>query len=101
VSGSGRSTVRLAAEIEALRGQLAAVSGEADVLRRSAWIEETRRVESLGALVGGIAHDFNNLLTPILGEASLLLLDLPEDSPLRARLERIRAAAQRGAALTA
>src|SRR5215470_13835432 len=77
------------------------VRAEEERRQLDAWIHETRRFESLGVLTGGIAHDFNNLLTPILGEASLVLLDLPEDSPLRARLERIRAAAQRGAALTA
>jgi two-component system cell cycle sensor histidine kinase/response regulator CckA len=64
------------------------------------WMRQTRKFESLGVLAGGIAHDFNNLLTPILGEASLALLDLPADSPLRTRLERIRTAAQRAAALT-
>jgi PAS domain S-box-containing protein len=65
------------------------------------WMRQNRKFESLGVLAGGIAHDFNNLLTPILGEASLALLDLPADSPLRARLERIRTAAQRAAVLTA
>jgi PAS domain S-box-containing protein len=69
--------------------------------RLEEWTQQTRKLESLGALAGGIAHDFNNLLTPILGEASLALLDLPEASPLRPRLERIRAAAQRAAVLTA
>ncbi len=69
--------------------------------RLDEWMQQTRKFESLGVLAGGIAHDFNNLLTPILGEASLALLDLPAASPLRARLERIRGAAQRAAALTA
>jgi len=101
VSGSGRSAARLAAELETLRGQLAAAAGEAEGLRLGARTQEARRFEGLAALVSGIAHDFNNLLTPILGEASLVLLDLPEGSPLRLRVERIRAAAQRGAALTA
>ncbi len=69
--------------------------------RLDEWMQQTRKLESLGVLAGGIAHDFNNLLTPILGEASLALLDLPEDSSLRPRLLRIRTAAQRAAALTA
>lgn len=59
-----------------------------------------QKLESLGVMAGGIAHDFNNLLTPILGEASLGLEDLPEDSPVRLRLEKIRSAAERAAALT-
>ncbi len=63
-------------------------------------MQEAQRLESLGVLAGGVAHDFNNLLTPILGEASLALEDLPATSPLRARLEKIQRAAHRAAALT-
>ena len=39
--------------------------------------QETRKLESLGALAGGIAHDFNNLLMSVLGNADLLLADPP------------------------
>ncbi|MCH7599338.1 MAG: PAS domain S-box protein [Myxococcales bacterium] len=60
----------------------------------------TQKLESLGVLAGGIAHDFNNLLTPIMGEASLVLDEVPLDSPLRKRLLKIRQAAERAAALT-
>jgi len=59
-----------------------------------------QKLESLGVMAGGIAHDFNNLLTPILGEASLGMEDLPEGSPVRERLRKIRHAAERAAALT-
>ena len=64
------------------------------------WIRQAQKLESLGLMAGGIAHDFNNLLTPILGEASLALMDLPPDSRARARLERIQKTAQRAATLT-
>jgi PAS domain S-box-containing protein len=63
-------------------------------------MRQTQRLEGLGVMAGGIAHDFNNLLTPILGDATLALLDLPVDSPVRARVERIQKAARRAAALT-
>ncbi len=63
-------------------------------------IQETQKLESLGVMAGGITHDFNNLLTPILGDAELALLDLPADSPIRPRIEQIRNAAHRAAALT-
>jgi PAS domain S-box-containing protein len=60
----------------------------------------TQKLESLGVMAGGIAHDFNNLLTPILGEASLGLDEVPLDSPVRQRLLNVRRAAERAAALT-
>jgi PAS domain S-box-containing protein len=64
------------------------------------WIRQAQKIESLGLMAGGIAHDFNNLLTPILGDASLALMDLPPDSPARPRLEKIQKTAQRAAMLT-
>ena len=61
---------------------------------------QAQKLEGLGIMAGGVAHDFNNLLTPILGHASLALLDLPVDSPVRARLQGVQRAAHRAAALT-
>ena len=63
-------------------------------------MQQAQKLEGLGVLAGGIAHDFNNLLTPILGDASLALMDSPEDSPVKQRLEKIQKAAHRAAALT-
>ena len=51
-------------------------------------------------LTGGVAHDFNNLLAVILGNSRMALAETPPDSPLHARLARIRAAAEHGARLT-
>jgi PAS domain S-box-containing protein len=64
-------------------------------------VQQAQRLESLGTLTGGIAHDFNNLLAVILGNARVALDDLPEGSPVRTRLLRVRAAAEHGAELTA
>ncbi|MCB9597031.1 MAG: response regulator [Sandaracinaceae bacterium] len=60
----------------------------------------SQKLESMGMLAGGIAHDFNNLLTAVIGNASLLLLRLPEDSPHRPLVEEIELAADRATALT-
>ena len=61
---------------------------------------EVQKLESLGVLAGGIAHDFNNLLTGILGNASLIQMDLDELHPLRSRIDSVVSAANRAADLT-
>jgi PAS domain S-box-containing protein len=76
------------------------VEAEQERIDKAARSHRAKRLESLGLMAGGIAHDFNNFLTPIMADASLTLADLPEDSPLRYRLERVRRTAQRAAELT-
>jgi PAS domain S-box-containing protein len=61
--------------------------------------ERSHRLESLGQLAGGIAHDFNNLLGVILNYTALLIRRTT-DPMAAADLGEIRAAAERGAALT-
>lgn len=63
-------------------------------------LQHTQKLESLGVLAGGIAHDFNNLLMGVLGNASLALLEMDEDSPMRRPLQDIETAARRAAALS-
>jgi len=63
-------------------------------------LQQTQKLESLGVLAGGIAHDFNNLLTGIMGNASIVLEDLPSESQLRENLEAVLHASERAAALT-
>src|SRR5581483_2858941 len=46
-------------------------------------MQQTARLESIGVLAGGIAHDYNNLLTGIIGNASLLIEQMPASSPDR------------------
>ena len=63
-------------------------------------LAQSQKMESLGMLAGGVAHDFNNLLVGILGNASLALLELPDDSPVREELKNLRLAALRASDLT-
>ena len=63
-------------------------------------INQARKMESVGQLAGGVAHDFNNLLMVIQGHISLLLKRMPPEAPERNKIEEIRKAANRGAALT-
>lgn len=49
----------------------------------------SQKMEFVGRLTNAVAHDFNNLLTAIIGNAKLLLMDTPDDSPAKAELEEI------------
>jgi two-component system phosphate regulon sensor histidine kinase PhoR len=63
-------------------------------------ITQQGRLEAIGPSAGEIAHEFNNLLTAIMGYAGFLIRDLDEGSKAHRDALEIRAAAQRGAALT-
>jgi signal transduction histidine kinase/CheY-like chemotaxis protein len=76
------------------------VRADAERAQIAAQMQQAQKLESLGVLAGGIAHDFNNLLVGILGNASLALLDLPNESPVRDSVMEIEHAAQRAAELT-
>lgn len=51
--------------------------------------------------IAGIAHDLNNAVTAILIYRGLLLKQVRSDSPLRAQLEQVNAAAEQGRGLVA
>jgi PAS domain S-box-containing protein len=60
---------------------------------------DAQKLESLGILAGGIAHDFNNLLTGILGNVSLMRLELPAGSGLTEHVDQIESVTVRAADL--
>ncbi len=61
---------------------------------------QAQKLESIGTLAGGIAHDFNNLLAVIIGNASVLGRRSSLPAKVRAALDDIVEAAERGASLT-
>jgi signal transduction histidine kinase/CheY-like chemotaxis protein len=63
--------------------------------------EESARMETVGRLVGAVAHDFANILTLIAGYSDIALNRINAGDPVRAELDEIRKAANRGARLTA
>jgi PAS domain S-box-containing protein len=52
-------------------------------------LERAERMESLGLLAGGVAHDLNNMLGPVAGYAELLLHEVPPDSKIAGRIQKI------------
>ncbi|WP_371805219.1 sensor histidine kinase [Candidatus Lokiarchaeum ossiferum] len=80
------------------------ISMEREILVQEAHLQEeqihNQKLESLGLLAGGIAHDFNNYLTSILGNTSLLKLDIPESNENYEIVAEIENAANRASELT-
>jgi len=58
-------------------------------------------MEAMGLLAGGVAHDLNNILSGIVSYPELLLMDLPEDSPLKKPIEVIQESGMRAADVVA
>ena len=73
---------------------------EEEKRKLQAQLAQAQKMESVGRLAGGVAHDFNNMLGAILGNTSLVLEDLPPDSPWRESIEEIEKCAHRSADLT-
>ncbi|MBI4027397.1 MAG: MEKHLA domain-containing protein [Verrucomicrobia bacterium] len=61
---------------------------------------QSQKMEAIGQLAGSIAHDFNNLIGVILGYTDLILRKLPDDNPMRGKIESIRGASQKATHLT-
>ena len=72
--------------------------GEVKKLERQ--LQQAQKMEAIGTSAGGIAHDFNNLLMGILGNTSLMLLDMDENHPQYERLKVIERHVRLGADLT-
>jgi two-component system cell cycle sensor histidine kinase/response regulator CckA len=57
------------------------------------------KMEAIGTLAGGVAHDLNNILAGLVSYPELLLMGLPEDSPLRKPLLTIQKSGERAAGI--
>ncbi|MGB5157988.1 CHASE2 domain-containing protein [Desulfobacterium sp. N47] len=58
-----------------------------------------KKMETIGNLAAGVAHDLNNILAGLVTYPDLLLLELPEDSPMRHKIAIIQKSGQRAAAI--
>ncbi len=63
-------------------------------------LQQAQKMEALGTLSGGMAHNFNNLLMSIIGNASVVLLDLDSSHPHYKNLKNIEKQVKRGSNLT-
>ena len=93
-----------------LRGELKFIDGVIlDVTEREAAEREKKKLESqllraqkmeaVGTLAGGVAHDLNNILSGIVGYPDLLLLQIPQDSPLRKPILTMQKTGEKAAAV--
>lgn len=81
-----------------LQGFAMILRDETERRRASEVVLQRQRLESVGLLAGGIAHDFNNLLTAIMGNASLIVEEMPP-GPAK-RIKDLIRCAERAAQLT-
>jgi PAS domain S-box-containing protein len=59
-----------------------------------------QKMEAIGILAGGVAHDLNNILSGLVSYPELLLMGLPQDSPLRKPILTIQKSGEKAAAIT-
>jgi len=63
------------------------VQAEEEKRRLEDQLHQAQKMEALGLMAGAVAHDLNNILSGIVAYPDLILMDLPEESPLREPIE--------------
>ena len=84
-------------------GKVAGMTGSIKDISNQKELEEKLRraekMEAIGTLAGGVAHDLNNILSGLVSYPDLLLLNLPENSPLRKTVLIIKKSGEKAAAI--
>jgi len=72
---------------------------EKEKRKLEAQLQRAEKMEVVGTLAGGVAHDLNNILGGLVSVPELLLMELPEDSPLRDPILAIENSGKKAAAI--
>ena len=64
-----------------------------------AQLQRAQKMEAIGTLAGGVAHDLNNILAALVSYPELLLMKIPEESPLRKPLLTIQKSGEKAATI--
>jgi PAS domain S-box-containing protein len=75
------------------------LEAEKEKAKLEAHLQRARKMEAIGALAGGVAHDLNNILTALVSYPELLLIKLPEESPMKRPLQTIKKSGEKAAAI--
>ncbi len=73
------------------------VFSQREIKRLQNQVHQSQKMEAIGLMAGGVAHDLNNILSGIVSYPELLLMDLPENSPLRKPIKTIQESGMRAA----
>ncbi len=72
---------------------------EEEQKKLEAQLQRAQKMEAIGTLAGGVAHDLNNILAGLVSYPELLLLEIPQDSPLRNSILTIQKSGEKAAAI--
>ncbi|MCP4692693.1 MAG: response regulator [Desulfobacterales bacterium] len=62
-------------------------------------LHQAEKMEAIGSLAGGVAHDLNNILSGVVSYPELLLMQIPDDDPLRKPVSIIHNSGMKAAAI--
>ena len=91
--GNFREILCIGNDISALK------RADRDKKELQAQLQRAQKMEALGTLAGGVAHDLNNILSGIVSYPELLLMDLPQESPLTKPILTIQKSGEKAAAI--
>jgi len=103
ISINARAVKEEAGDIEYIEGFIIDITKRKEADREKEELQNrlirSKKMEALGLLAGGVAHDLNNVLSAVVGYPDLILMDLPEDSPLRGSILTIQDSGKKAAAI--